>query len=81
MDRRLRRNLTTHVRKTGADHGRCLQGCLGAGYDDSSVSDITHRAGVVAFGTMGVASKRPSRSGSGLDMAACNVVWGMVEDE
>jgi hypothetical protein len=47
-----------HLRFSDADHGRCLQGGLGAGYDESSVSDITHSVGVMTFGTLGVVSKR-----------------------
>ncbi len=69
----------------GTYAARCLQGCPGAGYDDSSVNGITHSASVMTFGTIGVANKSPTRGrtgvGVGLDMAACNVVWGMVEDE
>jgi hypothetical protein len=53
---------------------RSLQGRLSAGYDDSSVSDITHSVGVMTFGAPHVGRREAGRQGVGPDMVAHNAV-------
>ena len=65
----------------GTYAARRLPRRLRAGYDDSSVSDITHCAGTKTFGIAHVRRQEPGPGGMGPDMAARNAVWGVVEDE
>ena len=53
---------------------RSLQGRVSAGYDDSSVNDITHSVGVMTFGAPHVGRREAGRQGVGPDMAAHNAV-------
>ncbi len=51
-----------------------LQERVSAGYDDSSVNDITHSVGGMTFGAPHVGRREAGRQGPGPDMAAHNAV-------
>ena len=66
----------------GTYAARSLQGRVSAGYDDSSVSDITHSVGVMTFGAPHVGRREAGRRGVGPDMAARNACgeWSRMSD-
>jgi hypothetical protein len=60
---------------------RSLQGPAGAGYDDSSVSDITHSVGAITVGAWNLLGEWQAKGIPAPSLVARIAVWGVVEDE
>jgi hypothetical protein len=65
----------------GTYAARSLQGGGGAGYDDSSVSDITHSVGAVTAGALHTRPRMRRETATRPDVAAGIAVWEVAEDE